>query len=207
MLRVGICGGIGSGKSTVCRMFASRGVAVYSADERAKELMSSDVALRDALIATFGAECFRDGVLDRVYLAGRVFGDEEQLQRLNAIVHPAVRADFRRWTSQQTGEYVIIEAAILFEAHFDEEVDVTLAVLAPASLRAERAMQRDGASREKIEQRMAAQCSDDYLVSHADYAIVNIALEDVEKDVAELHHRFRVMGLRRIEPREESNEL
>lgn len=203
MLRVGVCGGIGSGKSTVCEMFAARGIAVYSADERAKELMNSSESLREALVETFGAECYRDGVLDRAYLAGRVFGCDEQLQRLNAIVHPAVREDFERWTAEQSSDYVLLEAAILFEAHFDDVVDATVAVLAPAPLRLERAMKRDGVSREKIELRMAAQASDDELVSRANFAIVNIAMEDVEKDVAELDHRFRVMASRKSNAKDE----
>lgn len=203
MLRVGVCGGIGSGKSTVCEMFAARGIAVYSADERAKELMNSSESLREALVEAFGAECYRDGVLDRAYLAGRVFGCDEQLQRLNAIVHPAVREDFERWTAEQSSDYVLLEAAILFEAHFDDVVDATVAVLAPAPLRLERAMKRDGVSREKIELRMAAQASDDELVSRANFAIVNIAMEDVEKDVAELDHRFRVMASRKSNAKDE----
>ncbi len=184
-------------------MFAERGVAVYSADERAKELMNSSESLRESLIGAFGAECYRDGVLDRAYLAGRVFGCDEQLQRLNAIVHPAVREDFERWAAEQSGDYVILEAAILFEAHFDDVVDVAVAVLAPASLRLERAMKRDGVSREKIELRMAAQASDDELMSRADYSIVNILLEDVEKDVAELDHRLRVMAARKSNAKDE----
>ena len=203
MLRVGVCGGIGSGKSTVCEMFAARGIAVYSADERAKELMNSSESLREALVEAFGAECYRNGVLDRAYLAGRVFGCDEQLQRLNAIVHPAVREDFERWTAEQSSDYVLLEAAILFEAHFDDVVDATVAVLAPAPLRLERAMKRDGVSREKIELRMAAQASDDELVSRANFAIVNIAMEDVEKDVAELDHRFRVMASRKSNAKDE----
>ena len=184
-------------------MFAARGIAVYSADERAKELMNSSESLREALVEAFGAECYRDGVLDRAYLAGRVFGCDEQLQRLNAIVHPAVREDFERWTAEQSSDYVLLEAAILFEAHFDDVVDATVAVLAPAPLRLERAMKRDGVSREKIELRMAAQASDDELVSRANFAIVNIAMEDVEKDVAELDHRFRVMASRKSNAKDE----
>ena len=203
MLRIGVCGGIGSGKSTVCEMFAARGIAVYSADERAKELMNSSESLREALVEAFGAECYRDGVLDRAYLASRVFGCDEQLQRLNAIVHPAVREDFERWTAEQSSDYVILEAAILFEAHFDDLVDAAVAVLAPAPIRLERAMKRDGVSREKIELRMAAQASDDELVSRANFAIVNIAMEDVEKDVAELDHRFRVMASRKSNAKDE----
>lgn len=194
MIKVAICGGIGSGKSTVCQMFAERGIALYDSDSRAKMLMNESVSLREALIAAFGEGCYVDGELNRPYLAQRVFGSEEQLARLNSIVHPAVKDDFLRWTEEQEGDYCILESAILFESGFDKLVDKTVAVLAPMSLRIERAMQRDGASREQVEARIRAQMSDDELVARADFSIVNIHLEDVEKDVAELNHRFKVLN-------------
>ena len=194
MIKVAICGGIGSGKSTVCRMFAERGVALYDSDSRAKALMNESDELRKALVAEFGEECYTEGVLNRPYLASRVFGSEEQLARLNSIVHPAVKADFLRWAEEQEGDYCILESAILFESGFDAVVDKTVAVLAPLPLRIERAMERDGASREQIEARVKAQMSDDELVARADFAIVNIHLEDVEKDVAELVYRFKMMN-------------
>lgn len=196
-MRVGVCGGIGSGKSTVCDMFAEFGVAVYSSDARAKALMEEDASLRKALVEAFGAECYADGHLNRAYLALRVFGHVEQLARLNSLVHPAVRADFETWAAAQECKYVILESAILFESGFDAMVDCSVAVLAPRSLRLERAMMRDGASREAVEARMAAQMSDDELLARATYSIVNFALEDVRKDVAELHHRFSVMAQNR----------
>ena len=194
MIKVAICGGIGSGKSTVCQMFAERGIALYDSDSRAKMLMNESVSLREALIALFGEGCYVDGELNRPYLAQRVFGSEEQLARLNSIVHPAVKEDFLRWAEEQEGDYCILESAILFESGFDKLVDKTVAVLAPMSLRIERAMQRDGASREQVEARIRAQMSDDELVARADFSIVNIHLEDVEKDVAELNHRFKVLN-------------
>ena len=194
MIKVAICGGIGSGKSTVCQMFAERGVALYDSDSRAKALMNESDELRKALVAEFGEECYADGALNRPYLASRVFGSEEQLARLNSIVHPAVEADFLRWAEEQEGDFCILESAILFESGFDAVVDKTVAVLAPLPLRIERAMARDGASREQIEARVKAQMSDDELVARADFAIVNIHLEDVEKDVAELAYRFKMMN-------------
>lgn len=194
MIKVAICGGIGSGKSTVCQMFAERGVALYDSDSRAKALMNESEELRKALVAEFGEECYKGGELNRPYLASRVFGSEEQLAKLNSIVHPAVKADFLRWAEGQGGDYCILESAILFESGFDAVVDKTVAVLAPLPLRIERAMARDGASREQIEARVKAQMSDDELVARADFAIVNIHLEDVEKDVAELAYRFKMMN-------------
>lgn len=192
MIKVAVCGGIGSGKSTVCRMFAERGVALYDSDSRAKALMNESESLRLELIAEFGEECYEGGLLNRPLLAEKVFGSDEKLARLNAIVHPAVKEDFLRWADEQEGEYCILESAILFESGFDKLVDKIVAVLAPISLRIERAMQRDGATREQVEARIKAQMSDDELVARADFAIVNFNLEDVEKDVAELNYRFKV---------------
>ena len=194
MRKVAICGGIGSGKSTVCRMFAERGVAVYDSDSRAKALMNDSAELREALIAEFGEECYADGTLNRPYLASKVFGSEEQLAKLNSIVHPAVKADFQRWAEEQEGDYSILETAILFESGFDALVDQKVAILAPQPLRVMRAMERDGATKEQIEARIKAQMGDDELMARCDFAIVNIHLEDVEKDVAELNYRFKMMN-------------
>ncbi len=193
MRKIAICGGIGSGKSTVCGMFAERGAAIYDSDSRAKALMSESAELRAALIAEFGEGCYKGGELNRPYLAEKVFGSEEQLAKLNSIVHPAVKADFLAWAEEQEGDFCILETAILFESGFDAVVDCSVAVLAPMPLRIERAMQRDGATREQIEARIKAQMNDDELMRRADFAIVNIHLEDVEKDVAELHYRFKMM--------------
>ena len=194
MIKVAICGGIGSGKSTVCRMFAERGVAVYDSDSRAKALMNESGELRAALVVEFGEECYEGGELNRSYLAGKVFGSEEQLAKLNSIVHPIVKADFLRWAEEQEGDYCIVETAILFESGFDALVDVKVAVLAPQPLRVMRAMERDGATKEQVEARIKAQMSDDELMTRCDFAIVNIHLEDVEKDVAELAYRFKMMN-------------
>ena len=194
MIKVAICGGIGSGKSTVCQMFAERGVALYDSDSRAKALMNESAELRDALITEFGEECYVDGILNRAYLASKVFGSDEQLAKLNSIVHPAVKEEFLRWADEQEGEYCLLESAILFESGFDKLVDKTVAVLAPQPLRVMRAMERDGATKEAVEARMKVQMSDDELVSRCDFAIVNIHLEEVEKDVVELNHRFKVLA-------------
>ena len=190
MYKVGITGGIGSGKSTVCELLAAYGIAIYDSDARAKSLMAQDEALREALCAEFGAECYVDGELNRSYLASQVFGNEEALAKLNAIVHPAVRADFRAWAEQQTGCYVVLESAILFEAAFDNEVDTTLAVLAPKEERVRRAMERDGVDRESVLRRIEHQMSDDELHARAKRSIVNLHREYLESDVEQLHKMY-----------------
>ena len=194
MIKVAICGGIGSGKSTVCQMFADRGIAIYNSDQRAKTLMVESQSLREKIIAEFGEASYIDGDINRSFLAQKVFNSAEQLARLNSIVHPAVKDDFLAWAEAQEGEYCILECAILFESGFDKVVDKTVAVLSPLPLRISRAMERDGATREQIEARVKAQMSDDELAKRVDFAIVNIHLEDIEKDVAELNYRFKVLN-------------
>lgn len=187
MYKVGITGGIGSGKSTVCRLFEQNGIAVYDSDTRAKALMAESATLREQLVAAFGAECYNEQGLNRAYLAGRVFGDEVELRRLNGIVHPAVKDDFRRWADAQRGAYVVLESAILFESGFDAEVDTTLAVMAPMEERLRRTAERDGTDMEAIKRRMEHQLSDDELHARAARTIVNLRMDYLESDVEQLH--------------------
>ena len=170
MMKVGITGGIGSGKSTVCRLFARLGVAVYDSDAGAKRLMTEDAELRRRITDRFGAEAYADGTLNRTYLA--------------------VRADFAAWAEQQEGDYVILESALLFDAGFDACVDRTVAVLAPEALRIERTCRRDGRTPGEVRLRIAAQTDDDTLSAKADYTLVNILESDLEPAVAELHRIF-----------------
>ena len=194
MLKIGVTGGIGSGKSTVCRLYAARGIAVYDTDAAAKRLMAEDAALRRVIEARFGEESYQEGALNRPWLARQVFGDEAALQALNRLVHPAVIADFERWATEQLGAFVVVESAILYEAGLDRAVDKVVAVLAPERLRIERAMQRDGATEEQIRSRMAAQLSDEELHRRADVSLVNIFEEDLEAAVQELDSRFRALA-------------
>ena len=191
MFKVGITGGIGSGKSTVCRLFAARGVAVYDCDAAAKRLMAEDEALKGAIVARFGEACYCDGVLNRSYLAEQIFGSDEAREALNGLVHPAVIADFERWAEEQAGEYVVLESAILFEAGLEKHLDCVVAILAPKPLRLERAMKRDDAQREQIEARMTTQLDDDTLCAKADVSLVNIFEEELEQQVQELDFRFK----------------
>ena len=190
MYKVGLTGGIGSGKSKVAEFLRDREVAIYDSDSRAKELMMSNEALREALIAEFGQECYTADGINRAWLAQRVFNNEAELARLNAIVHPAVMRDFAEWAEAQEGNYVVLESAILLEAGLENHVDVVVAVMSPKELRLERAMLRDGAKREQIEERMRNQMSDEERTDRAKYAIVNIDLEELEEDVEQLHRRL-----------------
>ena len=190
MYKVGLTGGIGSGKSTVAELLSNRGVAVYDSDSRAKALMAGDEALRAALIEAFGVECYTDAGINRAWLAERVFNNEEELRRLNAIVHPAVMRDFAAWAETVEGDYVVMESAILLEASLESHVDVVVAVMAPKELRLQRAMQRDGASEAQIEERMRNQMSDEERTERAKYAIVNIDLDELDEDVEQLHRRL-----------------
>lgn len=190
MYKVGLTGGIGSGKSKVAELLRDMGVAVYDSDTRAKALMAHDTALHEALIEAFGTECYTSEGLNRAWLAQRVFNTPEELKRLNAIVHPAVMHDFEAWATEQSGEYVVMESAILLEAGLEAHVDVVVAVMAPKELRLKRAMRRDGATREQIEARMQNQITDEERTLRSKYAIVNIALDDLEEDVEQLHRRL-----------------
>ena len=189
MYKVAITGGIGSGKSKVAELLRLRGVSVYDSDSRAKALMAGE-ELRSRLTERFGEECYAEGSLNREWLSARVFSNEEELRALNAIVHPAVMADFERWADEQEGSYVVMESAILFEAGLEGWFDATVAVMAPEELRLERAMARDGATEEQIRSRMRNQISDEERIERSTYAIVNIELDDLEDDVEQLHRRI-----------------
>ncbi len=190
MYKVAITGGIGSGKSKVVELLAQRGVAAYDSDSRAKALMASSPELREQIIECFGSEAYDGKEVNRRYLAERVFNDKEALAKLNAIVHPAVMADFERWAECEEGNYVVMESAILFEAGLEGSFDATVSVMAPEELRLERAMKRDGATEEQIRERMRNQLSDEERCDRSTFAIVNIELDDLEDDVEQLHRRL-----------------
>lgn len=190
MMKVGVTGRIGSGKSTACRLFAERGVPVYDSDVQARQLMERDEALRRGIRLRFGEAAYVGDRLDRQFLADRVFHDTEALAALNALVHPAVMEDFARWAGEQKHPYVLLESAILFSAGLERSVDRTLAVMAPCEVCLRRAAQRDGADEEAVRRRTAAQLSDDELLERADYTLVNLSLDDLRQDVAKLDRIF-----------------
>ena len=191
MFKVGICGTIGSGKSTVCHIFEDMGIPVYFADDRAKMLMCSSTGLMQQICEAFGRECYNDGVLDRRYLASQIFGDDSKRLLLNSIVHPAVCQDFVLWAERQKAAYVIVESAILFESGLDKVVDKTVAVVVPEQIALERAAARDGVDIEAVRARMAVQMSAEQLSAKADCTIENICQQALPEQVARVDALLR----------------
>ena len=191
MLLVGLTGGIGSGKTLVCSIFEKLKVPVYHADEAARRLMNSDAGLMEGIREMFGDQAYgRDG-LNRAYLAGLVFGDEERLSGLNRLVHPAVRDDFKRWAGQQRdAAYVIEEAAILFESGASQEMDLTILVHAPEEVRIRRVMERDGVSRVEVLKRIRHQMREEKLMKMADHRLLNDGTTMILPQVIELHNKI-----------------
>ncbi len=189
MKRVGLTGGIGSGKSTVARIFQSLGIPVYFADERGKYLLDHDIELKDAVSAAFGQEIYPEGRLDPKALGAVVFQDPERLKELNALVHPAVGRDYRAWCEATLTEaipFTIKEAAILFETGGYKEMDETIVVSAPEELRVARVMERDGVEEEAVRARMERQWPEGDKVMLADYVIVNDGENSLIEQVVEL---------------------
>jgi dephospho-CoA kinase len=188
MIRLGITGGIGSGKSTVCNMFAYLGVPVYNADERAKWLVNHHAGLRSDIIAAFGAEAFAGGEYNRSYIAGIVFSDKSKLEKLNSIIHPVVLndwAEFCKEHSQQT--YVIKEAAIMLEAGGRASLDKIILVYCPKELRIQRLMERDRLTREEIELRINSQMPEEEKMKLVDHVIYNDQEHSLLEQVQNLH--------------------
>ncbi len=175
MLKIGITGGIGSGKTTVCRIFETLGIPVYYADLAARRLMESDPDLVGEVKALFGPDIYTaDERLDRPRLAAIVFNAPERLQALNGLVHPAVARDLLRWQSRQSGvPYTLKEAALIFEAGSYRFLDKVIVVAAPEALRITRVMERDGVGEEEVRARIARQWPEAEKIKRADYVIHN----------------------------------
>ena len=185
--RIAVTGGIGSGKSVVSRMLALMGVPVYDCDSRAKALMESDMFIRQGLVRMFGEECYdADGGLNRKYLASCIFVDERNTKRVNALVHPVVKADFASWAQEQDAPVVAVETALLYESGMADVVDKTLLVWTEKETAITRTMTRSGMSRTQVLNRMAKQMSTDDLLLLTDYAIYNGGSNAIMPAVAEL---------------------
>ena len=190
MIKIGITGGIGSGKSTVCRVFSLLGIAVYDSDSRARRLMQTDPDVVRRIEALFGDGIYRGGTLDRKEAAARIFGDDSLRTALNAIVHPAVEADFLRWAERQTGHYVIQEAAVLFESGIWKHMDAIVAVTAPEAVRIRRVRRRDRCDENAVRARMTAQIGEEERIARSDYTIRNDGCEPIIPQIMKLHEIF-----------------
>lgn len=190
MIKVGITGGIGSGKSTVAKVFEVLGVPVYYADDAGKRLMNEDEGLKQKIKQAFGEAAYVNGQLDRKYLAGIVFNNPAQLALLNSFVHPATIADAEKWMQQQTTPYAIKEAAIIFESGAQEHLDYVIGVYTPVPLRIQRTMQRDGITRDEVIARMNKQIDETIKMRLCDFVIQNDEQELVIPQVMALHQKL-----------------
>ncbi|MCW8311590.1 dephospho-CoA kinase [Sphingobacterium thalpophilum] len=189
-LKIGITGGIGSGKTFICRLFQMLGVPVYNADEEAKKLMNTDSRIREKLVAQFGQAVYKDGQLDRAFLARVVFSDAQKLQILNSIVHPIVIQEAKDWAARQKTRYSLKEAALLFESGSYKELDYTILVTAPLDLRVQRVMHRDGMTEQQVRERISKQLSDEEKLQLTDFVIVNDGITPLLPQVWTLHQKF-----------------
>ena len=183
---IGLTGGIGSGKTTIANYFQSKGIPIYIADDEARKIMQSDEIIQ-AIKNCFGTAIFENNVLVRQKLADIVFNDAEQLQRLNAIIHPAVKKHFKDWLETKNDfPYIIYEAAVLFENDSYKNFDYIIAVTAPIEARIERVIARDATTREQVQKRVDAQWSDEQRISKSDFVIENSNLETAKKKIEEI---------------------
>lgn len=192
-LQIGITGGIGSGKSLVCKIFSLLGVPVYDADSHAKELMTTDGILISGIKKEFGDLSYNsDGTVNRIYLGELVFRDRAKLEKLNSLVHPRVGEDYKRWLAQhQDSAYVIKEAALLFEAKTNLTLDKIIVVYAPEELRIKRVLLRDPhRTAEQVKGIVEKQMPEDEKLNRADFVIVNDETKLVIPQVLRLHHMF-----------------
>lgn len=191
MLKVGITGGIGSGKTVVSRIFEVLGLPVYYADAEAKKLMQEDGVLRRQITDHFGAAAYRNHQLDRAWLAAQVFGDESKVRLLNSLVHPVVIAHAARWMDARRQEqrypYVLKEAALFFESGSAGEMDYIVGVFAPRHLRLQRVMHRDGAGRQDVLARMDKQIDETLKMKLCDFVVTNDEQQLLIPQVLQVH--------------------
>ena len=190
MLKIGLTGGIGSGKSTVAKIFETLGIPVYYADAEAKRLMNSNELLKATIRQHFGDAAYKNGELDRKHLADIVFNDPEKLELLNALIHPVTISDAEQWMQRQTAPYGIKEAALLFESGAAENLDFIIGVYAPQALRIKRVMQRDGLSADEIMKRINRQINEEMKMKLCDFVVTNNEQELLVPQVLKLHQHF-----------------
>ena len=173
MIRIGITGGIGSGKTIVSRLLEIMDIPVFYADIEAKKITATSVVIREKLLATFGRDLYKNNELDKVSFSRIIFNDRRALTQANAIIHPEVEKAFESWAEKQNSLFVAQETAILFESGFDKYMDQIITVTAPVETRISRVMKRDSIDREHVLTRIQNQTSDEEKNKRANYVIVN----------------------------------
>ncbi|HEY1062066.1 MAG TPA: dephospho-CoA kinase [Daejeonella sp.] len=196
MLKIGITGGIGSGKTTVCKVFELLGVPVFYADDVAKSIMHTDPILKSGILEAFGQKSYtQSGELNRSYISSIVFNDKHELEKLNSLVHPAVFRAFDTWVlSQKEASYVIKEAALLYESDAYKMCDQSILVISPIETRISRVKARDGISAEDIQLRMNRQFSDEQKMKFADHILNNDEKQLLIPQIIQLHQQFLMIG-------------
>jgi dephospho-CoA kinase len=187
MLRVGITGGIGSGKSIVCQVFATLGIPVFNADNTARHLMEHDAALVHGISSLLGADVYDNGLLNRAKVSSIIFKDPAKLEQLNALVHPATIQYAKDWFNSQSAPYVIKEAAIFFESGSNVDMDVMVGIFAPEELRIQRTIDRSKLTRAQVVDIISRQMNEDEKMKRCDYVITNDDLSAVLPQVLQLH--------------------
>ena len=184
---IGLTGGIGSGKSTVLELFKILGVKTYSADESAKKLVNTDPNLIDLIKSSFGNNIYDKGLLNTRKLSKIVFEDTEKLKLLNSIIHPAVARDFKLFLNSINEDYIVKEAAIIFETKSENNYDKIIFIQSPLEIRIERVIMRDNISREEVMKRINNQLDENLIINKCDYVIANKNIKDLEAKVLSIH--------------------
>ena len=187
-MKLGITGGIGSGKTSVCRVFNVLGIPVFSADPEAREIMENDRGIIQRINSIAGKDLYKEGSLDRMELASLIFNNNSLLKKVNSLVHPVVFDHFVKWEKEQTAPYVIMEAAILFESGGSELVDKVATVVAPLEERVDRVIRRNSLSREQVLERIRNQMEDDVRIRLSDYVINNSENDMIIPAILQIHN-------------------
>jgi dephospho-CoA kinase len=187
MLKIGLTGGIGSGKTTVAQIFQVLAIPVYYADDAAKELMNRDPDLKERIISAFGYQSYKEGKLDRAYLGNLVFDNEVKLDLLNSIVHPVTIRDAEEWMEKQHSPYAIKEAAIIFETGLEKYFDYVIGVTAPEALRIQRVTERDHSTKETVLLRIQQQMDEKEKMDRCDFVVLNDGIKPILPQVLAVH--------------------
>ena len=193
MIRIGLTGGIGSGKSVVAGIFETLGIPVYYADDAAKRIMNTNADLKTAIISHFGEKSYTSDGLDRKFIAGIVFNDKKKLELLNSLTHPVTISDAEQWMILQTTPYIIKEAALLFESKAADHLDYIIGVSAPEHIRIHRVMKRDGLTEEDVRKRINRQMDEAEKMKRCNFIIMNDEQQMVIPQVLELDRKFRAL--------------